>query len=189
MGKGIRRRGRKRASGKREPNGRASRSKEPRVPVDATALAQPHRRGNKDQRCVSVFGRFCIRALLRSELFAAGEEYGVAVLRWRAAKGIPVGLVSRSGGLSEPRPPAVVQALGRRMLRMERAMAMDAGFTAYLAVRQLVVDENPLGMDQDGRAISGLMALAVHLGWLRPGGDPYIRRPVAMRGARATSSA
>ena len=59
-------------------------------------------------------------------------------------------------------------AMTAGMMAMERVM-MEAGLSALLAVKQLTLDGNELGLDQDGPAVEGLMALAVHLGMMRKG--------------------
>jgi hypothetical protein len=166
------RRGRKRAVVQREKNGRASRALKPREAIEAVVLAQPHRRGNADPRCASVFGRFCLRLKLRAELNDAGEEYAATVKRWRAAKGIPTPFHNEATGSGRGAADPTVAAWQRQMLAMERAM-MDAGLKALLAVKQLTLDGNELAMDQDAAGVEGLMALAVHLGLTRKGAHPW----------------
>ncbi|GLS17886.1 hypothetical protein GCM10007874_09020 [Labrys miyagiensis] len=165
--------GRKRAIVAREKNGRPSRAQHPVEAMEAVVLAQPHRRGSTDRRCASVFGRFCLRLKLRQELTEAGEEYAATVKRWRAAKGVPTPFHNEASGSGRGAADATVAIWQRQMLAMERAM-MEAGLKALLAVKQLTLDGNELGMDQDGPAVEGLMALAVHLGVMRKGAHPWM---------------
>jgi hypothetical protein len=169
------RRGRKRALVQREKNGRPSRAfrAQPCETMDSVVLAQPHRRGNADPRCASVFGRFCLRLKLRSELGDAGEEYAATVKRWRAAKGIPTPFHNEASGSGRGAADLTVATWQRQMLAMERAM-MDAGLKALLAVKQLTLDGNELAMDQDAAGVEGLMALAVHLGLMPRGTHPWV---------------
>ena len=167
------RKGRKRKIVTREPNGRASRQiAQPQIFMEAVVLAQPHRKGNTDQRCATVLGHFCVRNKIRAELTDAGEEYGATVRRWRAAKGIPSPFHNEAAGSGRGPSDDTVATWQRRMLEMECAM-MREGIRSLLAVKQLVLDGNDLGMDQTDAAIDGLMVLAVHLGTIRQGGHPY----------------
>jgi hypothetical protein len=154
--------------------GRNYRQAPPEADVRSVVLNQPHRRGNTDQRCASVFGRFTIRNKLSQDIYDAGEKYREAANAWRIAKGVP-GIASDRRGMAAKADLTAddVEVLRRKMLGMERAMWYAAGHKAYLAVRQLVLDENELGMDQDGDAIDGVTALAIHLGLLTASGSPY----------------
>ena len=85
-------------SGKRQPNGKlrrptvAERDKLAKLKEQAemqTVLAQPHRRGNTDQRCASALGRACMALGLPQSYYDAGQNYAALRRRWRAAKGIP----------------------------------------------------------------------------------------------------
>lgn len=164
--------GAKRKSGHREPNGRRSRT-EPKERIEGTVLNQPHRRGNTDQKCASVFGRFCLRNKLRTELYDAGEEYASVTRRWQTAKGIPVQVSSPdpSSGLGVTKE--VVKTWQTRMMGMERAMC-EATANGHRAMRQLLLDQNEIGMDQDGLAIIAAEALAVHLGFMRAIESPFL---------------
>lgn len=165
------RRGRKRNTGQRQPNGQPKRIVATKEPTMQTVLNQPHRRGNSDQRCASVLGRFCLRAGLRMELYDAGEEYAAVVRRWRSAKGVPAGYANHSGRGSDPSDEAVANWKSR-MIEMERAMNSE-GFQALMTVRQLTLDGNDIGMEREGQAVYGLMALAVHLGFIRHDTRPF----------------
>jgi hypothetical protein len=168
------RRGRKRKIVHREGNGRAKRSQEVKVIAETTVLGQPHRRGNTDQRCATVFGQFCLAQRLHRNLYLAGEEYAGVTRRWRSAKGIPTPYHNEAAGTGRGPSDETVQTLTRRMVEMEQAM-MGAGVKALLAVKQLTLDGNPLGMDQDSAAVDGLMALGVHLGMMSARTHPFER--------------
>lgn len=76
------RRGRKRLSKPRHPGGEVIRERSDAV--KGVVLAQPHRRGDTDQRRASALGRACRRARLRRECYDAGEDYAALVRRdWR----------------------------------------------------------------------------------------------------------
>lgn len=166
--------GRKRKQVARQPNGQPSRARAivPQQAAEVVVLRQPHRLGNTDQRCATVFGRFCLHNKLIGELYDAGEEYGAVVRRWRSAKGI-------ANPYSNERRPAgrgptddQVRKWGSRILTMDGAMR-DVTENGFFAVRQLVLEQYELGMDQDGPAITALVALAVHLGMIDPHAHPF----------------
>jgi hypothetical protein len=134
--------------------------------IRAVVLAQPHRRGNTDQRCASSFGRFCLRNKLSQSVHDAGEEYRGTTQRWRILKGVPC---RREPGLSDGVGEIdndLVRAIGSHMLTMERAM-VAASLCGFYALRGMLLDDFEIGMDEDGPAAEALEALAVHLGFLR----------------------
>lgn len=158
------RRGRKRKSGHRQPNGQLARPMSKQENPMALVLNQPHRRGSSDQRCASALGRFCLRAGLRRELYDAGLEYAGVVNRWRAAKGIPLQHHVTGGTGIDPSDETVAR-WRRDMLDMEQAM-MAHGIKALLAVKQIALDDADIGIDQDSYAIDGLYAVAENRGLL-----------------------
>lgn len=181
------RRGRKSKSAPRHPGGkiiqptkdqRHARQKRNQEAMMETVLAQPHRRGSRDQRCENALGRLVLRLKLRPELYDAGEEYRAIVARYRAARGVPIGLrVVTPGPTREDQDAALARArtdnLRRRIILCEHDLKAD-GIQALLTVRTLVLDGFDIGMDQDPYAVRGLKALAVSFGMLHPSADPYL---------------
>jgi hypothetical protein len=85
--------GRPRKSGPREPNGKPQRRPKQEIEADviAIALAQPHRRGDRDQRRSTFIGRALLDGLIRcgdlepSTLVLACDHYQRDYDRWRGA--------------------------------------------------------------------------------------------------------
>lgn len=171
---------RKRKPGKRERNGRPLRptiwelkelQRAREETEKQTVLAQPHRRGERDQKAASALGRFCLQHKLEGELYQAGEEYGNLVRRWRIANCIPVqGRPGPSLGI-EP-DDATVQGWGRRILEIEdRLLRASPGI--FGAIGWLILsDEDPHPVNGPA-IIYGLRLLADELGLLMIGKHPY----------------
>lgn len=133
----------------------------------SVVLAQPHRRGDSDQRRASAWGRFCLRNKLARELFDAGERYGQIYSRWcllkagRAVEGHSAGL----GIGVDPTPEHIERTVAN--LELAEAILKGAHPAAYPVIRHMVVDcptEDMAGMGAKERkaAICGALALAQH---------------------------
>jgi hypothetical protein len=178
--------GRKRKVGVREPNGRLQRpSKEEREAARlrreagerATVLAQPHRRGNYDQLCASSLGRHVLDHRLRRELYDAGEEYAETVRRWRAAKGVPVGLSAIGVGSGRDMADEAVKRLGIRLNAMRQAVTTDGGPQALIALDRVALDQETLPGAIGFRVTGALITLATHLGLIARDAHPYRAGP------------
>jgi hypothetical protein len=171
---------RKRKLGKREPNGRPLRPTVAQLvelqrareeTEKQVVLAQPHRRGERDQKAASALGRFCLRHKLEGELYQAGEDYGNLVRRWRIAKGIPVqGRPGRSLGL-EP-DGATVRAWGRRINEIEDRL-LEGGPGILGAIGWLILSDCDPHPVNERAIIYGLRLLADELDLLKMGKHPY----------------
>lgn len=88
--------GRKKASGPREPNGRAQRANQAEKEADilSVALKQPHRAafGDKarDPKAGYVFGRLSLTKAIRPEQYEAGEKWTRLFVRHAKIMGIPM---------------------------------------------------------------------------------------------------
>lgn len=174
--------GRKRKSGVREQSGRLQRpSKEEREAARlrreagerATVLAQPHRRGNLDQLCASALGRHVLDAGLRRELYDAGEEYAETVRRWRALKGVPVGLSAIGAGTGGEIADETVRRICDRLFRMRQAITRDGGANALIAIDRVALDHEALPGAVGFRVTGALITLAVHLGLIAENEHPH----------------
>ena len=159
--------GRKRKSGARQPDGRLRQPsrkereearKRKEFGEKHVVLAQPHRRGDADQRCGSAFGRFCKRCAVNAAGETAAAEYEGLVRRWRAARGVPTHLRLGLGGTGEGPSEASVRVWGARILRYDRAMA-QASFEGWLALKQMLLMDYDIGLDQAPAALLALAAL------------------------------
>lgn len=156
---------RKRKSGDRHPCGKR---KQPSVAARAESivsvvLAQPHRRGNTDQRAEGAWGRFCLRARLAREVYDAGEEYASVKRRWRAAKGVPSTIRLGIGGSGDGPSEATVMGWGRMLIRVEDGMAR-VNLAGYLAIRSAVFDQIDIGGEYESAAVVVAEWLAGALG-------------------------
>lgn len=143
----------------------AARSRTAEFQEIAVVLAQPHRRGDPDQRKSSSWGRFCMRNKLARELFDAGERYGQIYSRWcllktgRAIEGHSAG---SSAGL-EPTPENIRQTVEN--LEAAESALRFAHPIAYPVIRHMVIDCPTQDLDWIGAreqhaAIQGALALA-----------------------------
>jgi hypothetical protein len=137
-------------------------------------LAQPHRRGERDQKAATALGRFCLRNKLEPELYQAGEDYAALVRRWRVAKGIPVqGRPGPSTGI-EP-DEEKIRGWGRRIIEIEDRL-LDGAPGVMGAIGWLVLSDAEPHPVNEPALIYGLRLLADELGLLPMGRHPYDRR-------------
>jgi hypothetical protein len=176
--------GRKRKFGHREPNGQLKRpsrgeresfAKRLEEAEMQTVLAQPHRRGNRDQRCETALGRFFIAyPRLRDELFDAAKEYAGLKGRWRAAKGAPSNLIS--GGAAAHSGPGPsdrkVRAWGAQIAAIEQAVA-SASPLGLGPMQWLVVEDRETPPHQHFAVVAALRSVAVATGRLCERDHPW----------------
>ncbi len=174
--------GKKRAMVLREPNGRpqrpsAAERQAARLKREqgerATVLAQPHRRGNQDQLCASPLGRHVLDCRLRRELYDAGEEYTETTRRWRAAKGVPVGLIVVGAGSGRELSDEVVLRLQSRLNAMRKAVIDGAGESALSALDRVALDHETIPGAVGFRVTAALLILAEYLGLVPRNAHPY----------------
>lgn len=136
----------------------------------AVVLAQPHRRGNSDQKCGWPLGEFAIahRADLGWDeaLYHAGCEYSGLVRRWRLAKGLPDPSAGRGGARGVDVDPEVIIRLESLWQDAEASVRYWGGDRAYVAARALCVDHEHLPVEAWRDAMRGLRLLAKHFGML-----------------------
>ncbi|MFN7610398.1 MAG: hypothetical protein ACK5QX_05595 [bacterium] len=136
----------------------------------ATVLAQPHRRGNTDQKCVWPLGQFAILCKARGNwdeaLYHAGNEYSALVRRWRLAKGIPDPSAGKARGTGKDTDPDVIVRLEAQWRDAESYVKTMGGMREYAAVRTLCADHQELPDEAHGYAVRGLRLLAKYFGML-----------------------
>lgn len=154
----------------REPNGRLQRDAKPETEkkLMAVVLAQPHRRGNRDQRCESALGRMVIGLKLPDAYFRAGEEFAAIYRRWRLAKGLAVGHATEGKGGSVDPTPEEISRLSKALVASQNAIIEAAGYKGYSGVRSIVIEglDLTLTSESEGATIDGLHALAIHYGMI-----------------------
>jgi hypothetical protein len=135
----------------------------------ATVLAQPHRRGDTDQRCESALGSFVIRNKLRSELYDAGQAYADLVRRWR----LVIGGVRIEGhkSLGADQHEVTRELADKLTKRVDEADNVLRRCRAYPWVRHIVVDyptKDIRALPREAQPVitAGLFELAVHFGLL-----------------------
>jgi hypothetical protein len=175
--------GRKRKIGARQPNGQLSRASKGQrsdrqqqaiFKERAVVLAQPHRRGNPDQRCACAFGRFCMGAGFKPAVFDAGEQYAAVVRRWRAARGVPTNVrLSEGRGTGEGPSAETVAAWRAQIIRCDAAMSA-AHHDGFLSVKSMILDDMDCGGDRAPAAALAVVALAVAIGALPNKAHPFL---------------
>lgn len=165
-------RGRKRKVGKREASGKPQRAPagERADAIRGVVLAQPHRRGNTDQRAESPWGRFCLRAgpghrPLDREIYDAGEQYAGLKRRWRAARGVPTDLRLGVGGSGDGPSDITVAQWARTIARVEHAMARET-VPGFLAIRGALFDHADIGLEYQEAAVVAAEVMAAELGMM-----------------------
>ena len=176
--------GKKREFGAREPSGKlqrptAAEREAARLRREAgeraTVLAQPHRRGNQDQLCASALGRHCLDHRLRRELFDAGEEYAETARRWRALKGVPVGLQAIGAGSGTEIADEAVKRLCARLESMRTAVTANGGVETLRALDRVALDHETLPGAIGFRVTGALITLAEELGLIARNAHPYLQ--------------
>lgn len=144
------RKGRKRRFVKREPNGRKQRlttvqqiaaaERAKRLETIGLVLAQPHRKGDADQRCSSALGNLCMELGLSRECYDAGEAYGKLKRMWLAYMEAP--MPDRlGGGGSVVVHPEDVEKWERRIAQMEAAIRGEVQQSGLRRVDKIAVYE------------------------------------------------
>lgn len=92
--------GRRKQNGAREPNGRLRRGewRDPATAEKEQVLAQPHRRGEIDQRIENPLGRLTLKHKLDRAYYDAGLTYGSTVRHYYVAHGVQIGFSEGRGG-------------------------------------------------------------------------------------------
>lgn len=160
------RRGRKRLSKPRHPGGEVIRERPDAV--KGVVLAQPHRRGDTDQRCGSALGRACMRARLRLECYDAGEDYAATVRRWRAAKGCPTTMRLGGSSLSDGPDEVTVARWRKTIIECDGAMARESR-DGWIAAKAAMLDEIDVDATWQEHFVVAMLALAVCMGKLPAG--------------------
>ena len=164
------RKGRKRKSGRREPNGKPH-----RAPVDYRAMAalNPDRRGvpvalRASERAGSVLGRLNLNNRISDHECEAGQRYAVIVGAYRASIGVPAHLAGNGRGYGcDPEycgvfpNECVCQA---RKNRYDDAYCAIRTHAAHLAVNAVAIHDQDISPDQLVHLREGLAALARHFG-------------------------
>jgi len=168
--------GRKRKEGARWPSGQlrrptlAERLAAEIATADAekvVVLAQPHRRGERDQKAESAIGRFVMRRRIEDECFTAGLRYAQKRRMWRAVKGAP--MPDRLSGSGADVSADVVDGWRKELDSMEDAM-LTCGVAAFGWVETLACDDRdmPVGHPSEDDTVRALRALAVERGLIAP---------------------
>jgi hypothetical protein len=163
----------------REPNGRRSRSGQPKEypPAQVKRLRDAAMAGLRDPEWGTNAGRLFLDGTLSPECYAAAKWWREAASRYRQAICAPsadpraISLeAGRGSSAADPDSPAGKDEARRHKGAIEifdkaHKVLLSAGKLAERAVRRLCEnDESPVGEEERKHAISGLLALATHRG-------------------------
>jgi hypothetical protein len=164
------RKGRKRKSGRRQPDGRIA----PRRPVDYRAMAalNPDRRGLPEglrthERAGSSLGRLNLKQRISEYEYEAGQRYAVIVGAWRASIGVPSHLAGNGRGydcVGSMHCPVETCICAARQERYDDAYCAIRTHAAHLAVNAVAIHDHDISPDQLPYLREGLSALARHFG-------------------------
>jgi len=163
------RRGRKRKSTRREPNGKPQRRS---VDYRAMAALNPDRRGLPEalrthERAGSVLGRLNLKNRISEHEYEAGCRYSVIVGAWRAMAGVPSHLGGNgrgydcAGAMACPPETCICR---QRQDRYDDAYCSIRTHAAHLAVNAVAIHDQDISPDQLVHLRAGLEALARHFG-------------------------
>lgn len=163
------RKGRKRRSTRREPNGKPQ-----RVPVDYRAMASfnPDRRGLPEalrthERAGSELGRLNLKKRISEHEYEAGRRYSGIVGAYRAMIGVPRGLSGNgrgydcSGAAACPPETCICR---QRQDRYDDAYCSIRTHAAHMAVNAVAIHDQAIPPYQIEHLRAGLSALARHFG-------------------------
>jgi hypothetical protein len=169
------RKGRKRKSGRRQPDGRLA----PQRPVDYRAMAAewPDRRGlakglRTHERAGSALGRLSLEKVISEPEYEAGRRYSVIVGAYLAMAGAPHGLTGRGrgrdcqGDANCPPDTCICRYHTSRYMGAHEAIPSRA---AHMAVNRVAIHDQALSEDDLVHLWDGLQALARHFGLTRKG--------------------
>ena len=136
----------------------------------SVVLAQPHRRGNRDQKCGWPLGEFALTHRLaigwNESLYDAGCEYSALVRRWRLAKGLPDPSAGRGRAIGGDVDPDVIIRLESQWREAESYVRHWGGAREYIAIRTLCADHENLPTEAWRDGMRGLRLLAKYFGML-----------------------
>jgi hypothetical protein len=136
--------------------------------IMAVALAQPHRRGNSDQKAGEPLCEACRRLRLRDELYRAGCDYGVVSRNAKIAMGMRDGVAEGRGSVDDAlqvaRDRVAVQRY-RDAIRVLRGVSRYA----YGVLEIYCFEERHVALWGDAYLAQGLDALANHWGMIDRG--------------------
>lgn len=148
----ISRAGRKRKLGYRQPNGQLSRRPrgETETQILATALAQPHRNGSREQMCGCAAGRFILaqwpgknEADIRQTYYDTCNAYLTLVVEWCVRHGVllPIRLPPPEGiRTGRELPDHIARERDERYLRV----AAEIGKSSTILRRMIIEDCEPV---------------------------------------------
>jgi hypothetical protein len=168
------RKGRKRKSTRREPNGKPQRAS---VDYRSMAALNPDRRGLPEalrthERAGSELGRLSLKQRISDHEYEAGRRYAVIVGAYRATIGVPQGL--SGGGKGYDCSPTLCGTLRRnerhlctcrgREGRYDDAYCSIRTHAAHVAVNAVAIHDQAIPPYQIEHLRAGLAALARHFG-------------------------
>lgn len=138
--------------------------------VMSVVLAQPHRRGARNERLGTALGRFCVEHkphALGDHLFAAGERYGEIIRQFKNAMGFQVPGWAPSDGGYEILTDAQAQA--KKELAIRRKKEAEEIIIAIIpraprALERLTFDDLPPSPYDEGLIVACLVRLAQEWG-------------------------
>jgi len=128
-----------------------------------------------DQMCASALGRHVLDHRLRRELYDAGEEYAQTVRRWRALKGVPVGLQTVGIGSGTEMADEAVRRIGKRLEDMRKAVVANGGVETLRCLDRVALDHEKLPGAIAFRVTGALITLAEELGLIARNAHPYLQ--------------
>jgi hypothetical protein len=163
------RKGRKRRSTRREPNGKPQRAS---VDYRSMAALNPDRRGLPEalrthERAGSELGRLSLKQRISDHEYEAGRRYAVIVGAYRAMIGVPAQLGGNGrgydcdGAMSCPQDTCICR---KRQDRYDDAYCSIRTHAAHVAVNAVAIHDQAIPPYQIEHLRAGLAALARHFG-------------------------
>jgi hypothetical protein len=119
----------------------------------AVALAQPHRRGNRDPFCESALGQLVLRQLLPRNCYDAALGYATLVRRSFAVAGIPQPVTTGVHATANREMTAeAARHLQNELREIEKRLG-GISRAGLLALRSLAVDERETFSEEEASLI------------------------------------
>ena len=144
----------------------------------AVALAQPHRRGSRDQLRVDSVGRLILKHSLKREIAAAVDRYKIVRHDWLRAFEYPCGerleMFDQGKKASGLGPSWRTVKRWRRKLDHWEMAARREDALGWAVLRQMIFDGREIGQNLETHVVCALVALAVATGKLAEKNHPFL---------------
>jgi hypothetical protein len=145
------------------------------------ALAQPHRRGDKDQLRGSALGRFLLQHVSdpdrRQDFYRGAENFGNLIRRWQGGWGVPPHAKVpsddiRGGGTGEGASWASLADMWKRICKVDNRLIGSGQARMPRLIRRLVLEDLDVQAEPE-HLIVALWLVSVEMGAMSEKSHPF----------------